>query len=56
LCWIDDSSEKEIARDRRVGKVSMLGLGPHTEAQRTEFVELFKRFLSDGYAAKLETY
>lgn len=29
---------------------------PLTEAQRTEFVELFKRFLSDRYAEKIEGY
>lgn len=29
---------------------------PLTETQRTEFVELFKRFLSDRYAEKIEGY
>ncbi|THJ16565.1 MAG: ABC transporter substrate-binding protein [Nitrospira sp. CG24B] len=29
---------------------------PLTEAQRAEFVELFKRFLSDRYAEKIEGY
>jgi phospholipid transport system substrate-binding protein len=29
---------------------------PLTEAQRVEFVELFKRFLSDRYAEKIEGY
>jgi phospholipid transport system substrate-binding protein len=29
---------------------------PLTEAQRTEFVDLFKRFLSDRYAEKIEGY
>ena len=29
---------------------------PLTETQRTEFIELFKRFLSDRYAEKIEGY
>ena len=52
--------EEEVATRFDYAEMSKRALAsywaPLTEAERTEFVEVFKRFLSDRYAEKIEGY
>jgi phospholipid transport system substrate-binding protein len=52
--------EEAIARRFDYREMSKRSLGSHwsrlTDAERTEFVDLFKSFLSDRYAGKIEGY